>query len=380
MGKLIKIMSIIGTRPEAIKIAPVLQRLDRTGELESILVATAQHRELLDEVLNLFGLEPDYDLDVMSKKQSLTTVTIKILQKLKEIIMQEEPDLILVHGDTTTTFAAAVAAFYQQVKIVHIEAGLRSYDKYAPYPEEINRKLTSGLADLHFAPTEENYDNLLNENIDSETIFVSGNTVIDTVLETYQEGYQFDNPILNDILDKEGKIILVTAHRRENLGQRLRQICRALDQLVEIKPNLRIVFPVHPNPKVREVVYNLLDKQSRIALLEPLGYKEFINLLARSDLVLTDSGGLQEEAPALDKPVLVLREKTERQAGVKAGTLELVGTDRQRIVTSVQRLLDSKEVYRKMAAAENPYGDGEASRRIVDYLKYYFDLIDEKPI
>ena len=372
-------MSIIGTRPEAIKMAPVLQRLERAGELESILVATAQHRELLDEVLNLFGLEPDYDLDVMSKKQSLTTVTIKILQKLKEIIMQEEPDLILVHGDTTTTFAAAVAAFYQQVKIAHIEAGLRSYDKYAPYPEEINRKLTSGLADLHFAPTKENYDNLVSENIDPEKIFVSGNTVIDTVLETYQEGYQFDNPILNDILDKEGKVILVTAHRRENLGQRLRQICRALEQLVEIKPNLRIVFTVHPNPKVREIVYNLLDKQSRIALLEPLGYEEFINLLARSDLVLTDSGGLQEEAPALDKPVLVLREKTERQAGVKAGTLELVGTASESIVNSVERLLDSKELYHRMATAQNPYGDGQVSRRIVDYVKYYFDLADEKP-
>lgn len=374
-----KIMSVIGTRPEAIKMAPVLQKLDRITELEAVLVATAQHRELLDEVFDLFNLKPNYDLDIMSVDQSLTTITIKILQHLKEIIVQEEPDLILVHGDTTTTFAAAVAAFYQKCAVAHIEAGLRSYNKHEPYPEEINRRLTGVLADLHFAPTEQNHNNLLTEGVHAEKIFITGNTVIDTVLSVVQSDYQFARSCLNNLFLQGEKVILVTAHRRENLGQPLSNICRACKLLAESNPALKIVWPVHPNPQVREIVYSKLDNMDNIFLLAALNYIDFINLMARSYLVVTDSGGLQEEAPALNKPVLVLRDRTERQAGLKVGTLQLIGTETKNIISVVTELLTSQAKYHQMISIQNPYGDGQASQRIVDYLKYYFDLSTTKP-
>ncbi|MGM0502903.1 MAG: non-hydrolyzing UDP-N-acetylglucosamine 2-epimerase [Bacillota bacterium] len=372
-------MSVIGTRPEAIKMAPMLQRLKRSKQLESILVATAQHRKLLDEVLNLFNLAPDYDLDIMSSRQSLTKITIKILDKLKEIISQEQPDLVLVHGDTTTTFATALAAFYQKCALAHIEAGLRSYNKYEPYPEELNRKLTSGVADLHFAPTQESYNNLLAENISADKVFITGNTVIDAALSVVDKNYKFRNAELKQLPLKEYKIILTTVHRRENLGQPLVSICRALRELVVSNPELVIVIPVHPNPKVQKVIYAHLDSVERIFLVEPLNYRDFINLMARSYLVLTDSGGLQEEAPALGKPVLVLRSTTERQAGLKAGTLQLVGTKSEQIVNEVQKLLSSQQAYQQMIKQNNPYGDGQASQRIVDYLQYYFNLVAVEP-
>ena len=375
----IKVMSVIGTRPEAIKMAPVLQRLDRNTKLESIVVATAQHRELLDEVFNLFKLAPNYDLDIMSVEQSLTKVIIKILAQLKEIIIQEDPDLILVHGDTTTTFAAALASFYQKCAVAHIEAGLRSYNKYEPYPEEINRRLTGALADLHFAPTVANYNNLLKEGVAAEKIFITGNTVIDAVLSMVQTDYHFYKDILNDITLQEEKIILVTAHRRENLGQALKNICCALKRIAASNPEVKVIWPVHPNPKVKEIVYRELKNIDNILLLEALNYQDFINLIDRSYLVVTDSGGLQEEAPALNKAVLVLRDRTERQAGLKAGTLKLVGTATENIIEAVEELLTSQQKYQQIISAQNPYGDGKAGQRIVDYLQYYFSLSDLKP-
>nr|WP_204703081.1 UDP-N-acetylglucosamine 2-epimerase (non-hydrolyzing) [Halanaerobacter jeridensis] len=372
-------MSVIGTRPEAIKMAPLIEKLKQEPNIDSVLTVTAQHRELLDQVLDLFSLKVDHDLNLMSAEQSLTDLTIKVLVQLKEIIIQEEPDLVLVHGDTTTTFAAALASFYQKCAVAHIEAGLRSYNKYEPYPEEINRRLTGTLADLHFAPTVENYNNLLEEGVSADKVFITGNTVIDAVLTMVQLDYHFDKAILNDIALQEEKIILVTAHRRENLGQALKNICCALKRIAESNPAVKVIWPVHPNPKVKEIVYKEVNNIDNIMLLEALNYQDFINLMARSYLVVSDSGGLQEEAPALNKAVLVLRDRTERQAGLKAGTLKLVGTATENIIAAVEELLHSEQKYQQMISVENPYGDGQASKRIVDYLQYYFSLSSIKP-
>jgi UDP-N-acetylglucosamine 2-epimerase len=378
MAKL-KIMVVIGTRPEAIKMAPVIDKLQAEKRFATVLTVTAQHRELLDQVLDLFQLEADYDLDIMSSQQSLTSLTARIVTDLRAILEEAEPDLVVVHGDTTTTVAASLAAFYQRCQVVHVEAGLRSYDKYAPFPEEINRRLTGVVADLHFAPTAENRSNLVQENIVSEQIFVTGNTVIDAGLKLVEAEYQFSNFRLSELDLATGQFILVTAHRRENLGQALEHICQAIKELVVNNDQLLVVFPVHPNPQVQQVVYNYLEHHERIFLLEPLGYRDFINLVAESYLVLSDSGGLQEEAPAFDKPVLVLRDTTERQAGLESGRLRLVGTERARIVREVERLLTDKQQYQQMIAGPNPYGDGLASRRIVDYLLYYCNFSAKKP-
>ncbi|MGM0501992.1 MAG: non-hydrolyzing UDP-N-acetylglucosamine 2-epimerase [Bacillota bacterium] len=375
----IKVMSVIGTRPEAIKMAAVIAKLEQEQAIQSVVVVTAQHRELLDQVLDIFAIAAAYDLNIMSAEQTLTEVTVKILAKLEKVIAQEQPDLIIVHGDTTTTFSTALAAFYQQCPVAHIEAGLRSGDKYAPYPEEVNRKLTGSLADLHFAPTKLNYNNLIKENIAGPSVFITGNTVIDTLLQTVNKKYQFKNKVVAQLPVAKYRIIVVTVHRRENIGQPLVNICLAIKEIIEKYPDLIVIIPIHPNPKIRKIVASNLSESKRIYLLEPLGYQDFVNLLALSYLILTDSGGLQEEAPALDKPVLVLRDNTERKAGLEQGTIKLVGTETSIITAKVEELLNSPRLYQELAHKKNPYGDGLASRRIVDYLLYYFNLCSEKP-
>ncbi len=373
-----KVMTIFGTRPEAIKMAPVVKELKKDKRLKTIVTVTAQHREMLDQVLELFNIEADYDLDIMQEGQSLFGITINVLKGLENVYNKEKPDLILVHGDTTTTFTAALASFYQQVKVGHVEAGLRTYNKYSPYPEEMNRHLTGVLADIHFAPTEKNKRNLLSENIARDKIFMTGNTVIDALQTAIRDDFCFENKTLRDIDFKNKKVILLTAHRRENLGKPLEAIFSAVRKIVEKNKEVEVVFPVHLNPAVRSVVRKILSDIDRIHLLEPLSYQPFANLMAQSYLVLTDSGGIQEEAPGLGKPVLVLRDTTERPEAVAAGTVEMVGTDREKIITTVNTLLTDKEKYKKMATAVNPYGDGQASRRIRKRIIYEFGLSGEK--
>ncbi|MCK8816272.1 UDP-N-acetylglucosamine 2-epimerase (non-hydrolyzing) [Natroniella sulfidigena] len=360
----IRVMTVCGTRPEAIKLAPVIKRLEREARIESTLTVTGQHRQLLDQVLALFELEPDYDLAVMKKEQSLSALTSRILTKLGQILNEEEPDLVLVHGDTTTTFVASLAAFYHQIKVGHVEAGLRTYDKYAPYPEEVNRHLTGVLADLHFAPTAKNRANLVAENIAEEQIFVTGNTVIDALLETVDADYQFNNPHLRK-LDFSKQVILFTCHRRENFGQPMTDIFKAVRKVVEQNSEVEVVFPVHLNPQVKELAADILQEVERIHLVSPLDYQPFVNLMARSHLIVTDSGGIQEEAPSLNKPVLVLREVTERQEAVETGAIKLIGTTSEQIISQINHLLTDQQQYDQMAQAENPYGDGQASQRIV---------------
>ena len=368
-----KIMTIFGTRPEAIKMAPLVKALQAEDKFQCVVTVTAQHREMLDQVLELFAIKPDYDLDIMQANQTLFDVTGKALTGLKSVLEQEKPDLVLVHGDTTTTFVASLAAFYLQIPVGHVEAGLRTGNKLSPFPEEMNRKLTGAIADLHFAPTTTSRENLLKEGINPESIFVTGNTVIDALLQTVKPDYSFTQPDLQNLDFSRHRVLLVTTHRRENLGEPMRQIYLALREIIQAYPDILIIFPVHKNPKVRAVVEEVLGDLDRVRLIEPLDYQPFINLQNKSHLVLTDSGGLQEEAPSLGKPVLVLRDTTERPEAVTAGTVRMVGTDRQKLVECARELLSSDRAYANMANAVNPYGDGQACRRIVQNLLFYFD-------
>ena len=357
-----KVMVVFGTRPEAIKMAPVIKELKKVKDINTIVCVTAQHREMLDQVLTLFKIKPDYDLDLMKEKQDLFTITAGVLGGMKTILEKEQPDLVLVHGDTTTTFAAALAAFYLRIPVGHVEAGLRTRNKYSPFPEEINRTLTGRLAELHFAPTDTSRENLLAESTAQFKIWVTGNTVIDALLDTVRDDYSFA-PELAEI-DLHKRILLVTTHRRENWGEPMRQIYQALIDLVDEFPDVEVVFPVHKNPVVRDIALEMLGQKERFHLIEPLDYEPFANLMNRCYLVLTDSGGLQEEAPSLGKPVLVLRDTTERPEAVQAGTVKLTGTNRQRIYQAAYTLLSDPTAYEKMARAINPYGDGKAARRI----------------
>ena len=375
----IKVMSVFGTRPEAIKMAPLVKELEKTPEIESIVCVTAQHREMLDQVLEIFDLHPQYDLNIMQSRQTLAGITTRALTGLEEVMGKEKPDIVLVHGDTSTTFAGALAAYYNQVKVGHVEAGLRTYDKYQPFPEEMNRRLTGALTDLHFAPTPLAKEHLLKENIDEGGIFITGNTVIDALAHTIEEDYTFTVDELNKIDFKNKRIIAMTAHRRENLGEPLRNICHAVKRLVEEYPDVEVVYAVHKNPAVVEPVHEILGGNARIHLTDPLDLKDMHNLMCRSFFVMTDSGGLQEEVPSMGKPVLVLRNVTERPEGVEAGTLKLAGTDEEVIYSMAKELLDNKEAYEKMAQAKNPFGDGQASRRIVESILYHFGKKTDRP-
>lgn len=371
----LKVMTVFGTRPEAIKMAPVVLELAKhPGLVKPVVAVTAQHREMLDQVLSLFQIIPDHDLDIMAQGQTLFDITSRALQGLNAVLAAERPDLVLVHGDTTTTFAGALAAFYHQIPVGHVEAGLRTNNKYSPYPEEMNRKLTGSLADLHFAPTDTACDNLRAEAVPPETIFITGNTVIDALLATVDERYRFTASPLSNVSFGERRVILVTTHRRENLGEPLRHVYQALRDIVGEFPDVEVVFPVHRNPLVRGVVREELGNLERVHLIDPLDYQPFANLIARSYLVLTDSGGIQEEAPSLGKPVLVLRDTTERPEAVAAGTVKLVGTDREKVYGETRRLLTGESEYRRMATACNPYGDGRAARRIVDFILWKHGL------
>lgn len=367
-----KVMSIFGTRPEAIKMAPVVKAIEATEGLESIVCVTAQHREMLDMVLRVFDIVPAYDLDMMEHGQSLSDITTRALKGLEGVMMDVKPDLVLVHGDTATTFAGSLAAFYQKIPVGHVEAGLRTYDKYQPYPEEMNRMLTGVLADIHFAPTETAREHLLLENVKDDRIYVTGNTAIDVLNTTFHEAYQFSVDVLNTIDYDNKKVIAMTAHRSENLGQPLVNICQAVKAVVEANEDVVVVYAVHLNPKVQEVAHRILGGHPRIHLPNPLDLEDMHNLMAKAYMVMTDSGGLQEEVPSLGKPVLVLREVTERPEGVEAGTLKLVGTDKEVIVAAANDLLRDPKSYEAMAGAKNPYGDGHASERIVAIIKERF--------
>lgn len=373
-----KVLTIFGTRPEAIKMAPLVKELEKRDEIESKVCVTAQHREMLDQVLGYFDIKPDFDLNIMKTKQSLTGITNKVLEGLEEIFEEEKPDMILVHGDTTTTFAGALAAFYQQIKVGHVEAGLRTFDKYFPFPEEMNRKLTGAIADLHFAPTKGSKENLLREGVNEKDIYITGNTVIDAMLHTVKENYTFDCDELNKIDFENKKVIMITAHRRENWGTGIDNICEALNRIVDENEDVELIYLVHLNPIVKDVVFAKLGNKERIHLLPPLDTKETHNLMNKCFMVMTDSGGLQEEAPHLGKPVLVLRDVTERPEAVAYGTVKLVGTDIEKIVKEANTLLNNEEAYEKMSKSVNPYGDGKASERIVDAILKYFDLSDKE--
>ena len=373
-----KIITIFGTRPEAIKMAPLVKELEKREEIESKVCVTAQHREMLDQVLEYFEIKPDFDLNIMKSKQSLTGITNRVLEGLEEVFIKEKPDMILVHGDTTTTFAGALAAFYQQINVGHVEAGLRTFDKYFPFPEEMNRKLTGSLADLHFAPTKGSKNNLLREGVNENDIYITGNTVIDAMQHTVDEDYIFENDELNKIDFENKKIIMITAHRRENWGEGIENICTALNKIVEDNKDVELVYLVHLNPVVKDVVHARLGGNDRIHLLPPLDTKETHNLMNKCFMVMTDSGGLQEEAPHLGKPVLVLRDVTERPEAVAYGTVKLVGTDVEKIVNEANELIQNRESYEKMSKSVNPYGDGKASERIADAILRYFDLSDKE--
>ena len=370
----LKVMTIFGTRPEAIKMAPVILELFKFPEqIETVVTVTAQHREMLDQVLKLFRIQPNFDLNIMSAGQTLFDITSRALLGLNAILEQIKPNIVLVHGDTTTTFTGALAAYYHQIKVGHVEAGLRTKNKYSPYPEEMNRKLTGALTDLHFAPTETAKNNLLAEGVDAEKIFVTGNTVIDALYKIVDNNFKFSGE-LEKINTTNKRIILVTTHRRENLGEPLRQVYKALKKIVEEFPDVEIIFPVHKNPKVREVVNAELGNLAQVNLIEPLDYEPFANLMNRATLILTDSGGIQEEAPSLGKPVLVLRDTTERPEAVEAGTVKLIGTEMEKVYSAAKILLTDENEYKKMAAAQNPYGDGHAAERIVQTILKFNNL------
>ena len=364
--KKLKLMTVFGTRPEAIKMCPLVLEMGKYPDyIESIVAVTAQHREMLDQVLELFNIKPDYDLNIMASGQTLYDITTKALNGLKEVIEEAKPDMVLVHGDTTTTFAGALAAFYAQVPVGHVEAGLRTGNKYSPYPEEMNRKLTGSIADMHFAPTSTSKANLLKENVNPETILVTGNTVIDALETTVKADYEFADTEFNKIFARGNRLILMTTHRRENLGEPMRNVYKALRKVLETHADVEAIFPVHKNPKVREIVQEELGGLDRVHLIEPMDYEPFANLMGKVDIVLTDSGGIQEEAPALGKPVLVLRDTTERPEAVDAGTVKLIGTEYEDVLRETNLLLDDAEHYKKMAEATNPYGDGKACERII---------------
>ncbi|TDM10523.1 non-hydrolyzing UDP-N-acetylglucosamine 2-epimerase [Macrococcus lamae] len=369
-----KIMTIFGTRPEAIKMAPLVLQLQQDPDLEPIVVVTAQHREMLDQVLEIFNITPDYDLDIMKAGQTLTEVTARVLTGLESVIKEAQPDMILVHGDTTTTFAGSLAALYNEVAIGHVEAGLRTWQKYSPFPEEMNRQMTGVLADLHFAPTTDAAANLLRENKPEERVVITGNTAIDALKTTVQDDYESDI-----IGNTDKKIILLTAHRRENIGQPMHNIFKAVRRIVDEHEDVKVVYPMHKNPKVREIAGQYLTGHARIELIEPLDVIDFHNFAARSHFILTDSGGVQEEAPSLGKPVIVLRDTTERPEGVQAGTLKLAGTEEEDIYRLTKELLTDEEIFNAMSQASNPYGDGRTSERICGHIKYYFNLTDKKP-
>ena len=367
---MIKVMSIFGTRPEAIKMAPLVKELEKCENIESIVCVTAQHREMLDQVLETFDIKPDYDLNIMKQGQTLGDVTTRALTGLEEVIKEARPDIVLVHGDTTTTFAGALAAFYNQVAIGHVEAGLRTDNKYSPYPEEMNRQMVDRLSDMYFAPTEISKNNLLKENIDESKIYITGNTAIDAMSTTVDKNYTHKE--LEWIKQGE-RMILLTAHRRENLGEPMRHIFRAIKRIVDEFDDVKVIYPIHMNPKVREVANEVFDGDDKVKLIEPLEVFDFHNFQNKSYIILTDSGGIQEEAPSLGKPVLVLRDTTERPEGISAGTLKLVGTDEDIIYEETKRLLTDSKEYEKMSKASNPYGDGHASERIVNAIVEYFN-------
>lgn len=372
--KKIKVMTIFGTRPEAIKMAPLVKELEKNSDrIESIVCVTAQHREMLDQVLKIFDIKPDYDLDIMHERQTLVNIATRALEGLDEIMKEVKPDVVLVHGDTSTTFAGSLAAYYNQILLGHVEAGLRTYDKYFPFPEEINRRITGVIADMHFAPTKRNENNLLSENTSKENIYVTGNTVIDALKTTVKDDYEFSDEGLKTLNWDTKKVIVMTAHRRENLGEPLKNICRAVLRIVNDFDDVEVVYPVHLNPAVREVVFDILGNHDRIKLIDPVNADELHNAIKRGYLVLTDSGGLQEEAPSLGKPVLVLRNETERPEAVDAGTVKIAGVNEDNIYNMTKELIENVNEYEKMAHAVNPYGDGHASERIVKAIIERFD-------
>lgn len=376
--KKIKVMTVFGTRPEAIKMAPLVLELQKQSQrFEAITTVSAQHREMLDQVLDIFHIKPDYDLNIMHARQTLTDITSNVLINLDKILKEAKPDIVLVHGDTTTTFAASVAAFYNQIPIGHVEAGLRTWEKYSPYPEEMNRQMTDAMTDLYFAPTTQSKANLLKENHKEDNIYITGNTAIDALKQTVDKEYH------HDILDKvspDNKLILLTMHRRENQGEPMRRVFKVIREVVESREDVEVIYPVHLSPAVQEAAKEILGNTERIHLISPLDVVDFHNLAARSYFIMTDPGGVQEEAPSLGKPVLVLRDTTERPEGVEAGTLKLVGTESEKVKEEMEELLDNDAEYQRMAQAKNPYGDGKASERILDAIAYYFGVTDKKPI
>lgn len=364
-----KVMSVFGTRPEAIKMAPLVKQLQADPYFESVLCVTAQHREMLDQVLELFELTPDHDLNIMKPNQTLAMITANVLNGLDKVLDEEKPDMVLVHGDTSTTFSAALAAFYHQIPVGHVEAGLRTYDMYSPFPEEVNRVMTGHLATLHFAPTQRNVDNLTREGIDEKNIYITGNTVVDALLEVAGKPYEFEDEVLKNLDFENKRIITVTCHRRENLGENMENIFGAIREIAEEFDDVEVVYPVHLNPKVREIANRVLGGRDDVHLIEPQSYQPFVNLMARSYLIITDSGGMQEEAPSLGKPVLVVRHETERPEALAAGTVKLAGVEKETIAALAKELLSDKAAYEAMAHAANPYGDGHACEKILEAMK-----------
>ena len=376
--KNIKVMTVFGTRPEAIKMAPLVHALEQNEHTESIVCVTAQHRQMLDQVLDIFNIKPDYDLDIMEQRQTLATITEKSLHGLDAVLEEAKPDIVLVHGDTSTTFAGALAAFYHKIPVGHVEAGLRSYDKYSPFPEEMNRKLVGQIADLHFAPTARNRDNLAREQI-TDGVLGCGNTVVDAIHMTVRDDFAFRDPALQALDFKNDRVVLVTAHRRENYGEPMENICRAIARLSDRYPDVHFVYPVHLSPYVRETAEKFLGGRDRVHLIAPLAVDEMHNLMARCYLIMTDSGGLQEEAPSLGKPVLVLRHETERPEAIEAGTVKLAGIVEDQIFQMACELFDDAQAYEKMAHAVNPYGDGHTCARIVQAIEHHFGLRADAP-
>lgn len=373
----ITVMTVFGTRPEAIKMAPLAIELKKYPQIRPLICVTAQHRQMLDQVMEIFDLKPDYDLDIMQPRQTLATITTHALEGLDKVMKEAKPDMVLVHGDTSTTFVGALAAFYNQIRVGHVEAGLRTYDNYSPFPEEMNRKLTGQIADLHFSPTVNNRENLLRENVSADKIFITGNTVIDAFKTTIDKNYKLCSAF--DPVDFENrKVIIVTAHRRENLGAPLENICCAIKRLVQTYSDVEVVYPVHLNPAVRETAFGILGNTERIHLIDPVDVRDLHNAMDRCYMVMTDSGGLQEEAPSLGKPVLVLRNETERPEAVDAGTVRIAGVDEETIFQMGSTLICDSDEYNKMARAVNPYGDGEASRRTVEAILHYYGM-GERP-